>query len=262
MEGSVFHGLEMAKKMADDYLHNIVKIHGNQKSIVERCVSEAEGKENYNEFVTAVKENIQREPGIFAEDLCALSKEVRLIDYHIGGYKLLHDASARVSVTNNHNLKKFLLGLLHLFFDSFKKNNVLVSLHEVDENFFCAFEYETFNIAMHSFIENAVKYAKPYSKIVVHTKAGGRELSFVMESIRIEKDEIRKIYERGAYGSNVPEFLRGNGIGMYLLKQSLDRSNISIDIAPDYSQNSTGADNIQYIKNTFMFTFPKYRPVS
>ncbi|MEK7568672.1 MAG: ATP-binding protein [Patescibacteria group bacterium] len=257
LEKSISHNLEKAREMADDYLHNIIKIHGNQKSIVERCVFGAEGQESYTDFVSVVKENVQRNPDMFAEDICALSKEIRLVDYHIGGYNLLRDASSRVTITDNHNLKKFLLGLSHLFFEFFRKNNVVVSLHDISESFLCSFEYETFNIAMHSFLENTVKYSKPYSRIIVYTRTESGELIFQMESVRIEKDEIIKIFERGVFGRCVPEDLRGSGIGMYQLKKALDRSRISVTVSPDHSQSSE-VNGVRYTKNTFSFRFPKY----
>ncbi|OGM93119.1 hypothetical protein A2372_01770 [Candidatus Wolfebacteria bacterium RIFOXYB1_FULL_54_12] len=245
------------KEMTDDYLHNIIKIHGNQKSIVERCILGAEGRENYGEFIQSVKKNIQENPDDFAEDICALSKEIRLVDYHIGGYNLLRDTTSILAITDNHNLRNFLLGLSHLFFDLLKKKGVTFSLYNVGENFQCSFEYETFNIAMHSFLENIVKYSKPYSKVAVYTRNETGELIFEMESIRIEKDEVNKIFDRGFSGRCVPEDLRGSGIGMYQLKKALDRSGISAQVFPDLSQNSE-ADGIKYAKNTFTFHFPKY----
>jgi hypothetical protein len=248
------HNKEQAREMADDYLHNIIKIHGNQKSIIERCISGADGNENFDQFIAAIKDKIKSNPDEFAEDICALSKEIRLVDYHIGGYNLLNDYNSRVSITKNHHLKKFLLGLSHLFFDSFKKKDVVISLHNVSDSCLYSFEYETFNIAMHSFLENIVKYSKPYSRVNVFTES--ERLVFEMDSIRIEKDELSKVFERGVSGRCVPEDLRGSGIGMYQLKKALERSNISITINPDFSQSSE-VGGIKYLKNVFVFTFPK-----
>ena len=254
---SISNSSHKAKEMSDDYLHNIVKIHGNQKSIVERCVHGAEGQASYNDFVATVKKDIREKPDEFAEDICALSKEVRLVDYHIGGYKLLQDSFSRINISDNHNLRKFLLGLSHLFFESFKKNDVILSLHDIDENFLCSFEYETFNIAMHSFLENTVKYSKPYSRVIAYTNSESGNLVFEMESVRIEKDETEKIFERGVFGRNVPDDLRGSGIGMYQLKKALDRSRISIEISSDLSRSSE-VNSVRYTPNTFIFQFPKY----
>jgi hypothetical protein len=246
----------LAKEISDDYLHNIIKIHGNQKSILERCIEGCEAQENYGDFVNSVKEKILRQPAAYAEDICAFSREIRLVDYHIGGYNLLRDSS-RISVTNNHNLKKFLLGLSHLFFENFNKKYIIFSLHDMDDNFLCSFEHETFNIAMHNFIENTTKYAKPYSKVRIYTEIEKRNLIFKMESIRIEKDERKKIFERGTYGSNVPEDLRGKGIGMYQLKKALERSGVELNIICDLSNNSESeSDGIKYTDNMFIFTFP------
>lgn len=249
--------INRAREIADDYLHNIVKIHGNQKNILERCVSGAEGQDSYNDFVGAIKNKIQDVPDEFAEDICALVKETRLVDYHIGGYNLFHNLSPKPSITENHNLRKFLLGLSHLFFDSLGKNNIVLSLHNVNKDFKCSFEYETFNVAMHCFIENLVKYSKPYTTVSAHTDDNTGELIFDMESIRIEKNEINEIFKRGVSGSNVPDDLQGKGIGMYQLKKAIDRSGIKLSIEPDYSRISYMGET-RYTLNSFIFSFPRY----
>ncbi len=243
-----------ARIIADDYLHNITKIHGNQKSIIERLTMFAEEGDTYSDFRNRVKDTVKESLDDTAEDICALAKEVRLIDYHIGGYKLLTNISEPL-VTHNHNLKKFLLGLTHLFFESFNTNNILVSLHDVQSDFRCSFEYETFNIALHSFVENITKYAKPYSKVTAYTDFSSMTLTFEMESIRIDKDEKIKIFERGFSGRCVPKDMRGSGIGMYLMKKSLERSNIEISVVTDYGQ-STELNGVRYDKNKFIFYFP------
>lgn len=246
-----------AKEIADDYLHNIVKIHGNQKNILERCISGVEGQGGYSDFVSSVKNKIESNVDEIAEDVCDLVKEVRLIDYHIGSYNLFHNLSLKPNITDNHHLKKFLLGLSHLFFSSLRKNNIILSLHKVNSDFRCSFEYETFNVAMHCFIENMVKYVKPYTTVDVYTDDVNGFLIFYMDSIRIEKKEIDDIFQRGFSGSNVPVNLRGDGIGMYQLKKALDRSSIKMEINPNYSSSSVSGE-INYNQNIFTFIFPKY----
>ena len=242
--------------MSENYLHNLVKIHGNEKSIVERCVVDAEGAENYQDFVARVKSCLVSRPDDYAEDICALSKEIRLVDQHIGGYRLLHDKSSVPSITDNHDLKGFLLGISHLFFDDFTKKNIILSLHKLEEDFLCSIEYETFNVAIHCFLENAVKYTMPYSKIVVTTDKQMHTLVFDMDSIRIEREEIASILERGVYGRNVPSDLRGQGIGMFLINQALRRSGVTFSMFPDLSRIRE-SDGIKYSHNTFTMQFPR-----
>lgn len=257
LENILENTINRAREIADDYLHNIVKIHGNQKSILERCVFGTEGQDSYNDFVEAVKNKIKNTPDEFSEDICALVKETRLIDYHIGGYNLFHNLSPKPSITENHNLRKFLLGLSHLFFDSLSKNNIVLSLHNINRDFKCSFEYETFNVAMHCFIENLVKYSKPYTTVTARTDNSTGKLIFNMESIRLERNEINEIFKRGISGSNVPDDLRGKGIGMYQLKKAIDRSSIKLDIESDYSGMSK-INGVSYTPNNFIFSFPKY----
>lgn len=257
LESILENTINRAREIADDYLHNIVKIHGNQKSILERCIFGTEGQDSYNDFVEAVKNKIKNTPDEFSEDICALVKETRLIDYHIGGYNLFHNLSPKPNITENHNLKKFLLGLSHLFFDSLGRNNIILRLHDINEHFKCSFEYETFNVAMHCFIENLVKYSKPYTTVVARTDDINGKLIFNMESIRLEKNEIGEIFKRGISGSNVPDDLRGKGIGMYQLKKAIDRSGIKLDVESDHSSMSN-INGVSYTQNKFIFSFPRY----
>ena len=110
---------------------------------------------------------------------------------------------------------------------------------------------------MHCFIENLVKYSKPYTTVAVFTDDKSGKLIFDMESIRIEKQEVNDILKRGVSGSNVPDYLQGDGIGMYQLKKAIDRSDIKLSINSDYSKASK-INDINYIQNTFIFSFPKY----
>lgn len=243
-----------ARKMTDDHLHNLIKIHGNQTSIIERCISGAEGCIKYEDFVRGVREGLLSRPDDFAEDVCSLFREVRLMEYHMSGYALLHGPSERVNITKNHSVQKILLGLAHLFFNSFKKNNVFLDLYGIDREFECSLEYETFNIAMHCFLENTAKYVKPYTKVELFSESENNSLVVSMVSIRIEKEELLTIRERGKYGAHVPEDLRGEGIGMFLVDQALKRSEIELTIKPDFSQQSE-LDGVPYTRNIFRFNF-------
>ena len=131
----------------------------------------------------------------------------------------------------------------------------MFSLHDIDETFTCSFEYETFSMAMHCFIENATKYVKPYSKVVAYTDCEERKLIFEMESIRIEKEEVDRLYERGSFGMNVPEDLRGSGIGMYQIKKALARSKIKDSIVSKLNEQSE-LQGVRYTKNSFTFELP------
>lgn len=243
-----------AGDIIDEHLHNIIKIHGNQKSIIERCTYSGVHHESYGEFVKFVESNLLASPNQFAHDLCELSKEINFMDYHIGGYRLMSDKKMKKTVSFQ-GLKKFLLGLSYSFFDEFNKNKILLNLHDVDEKVFCEFEYETFNIAMHCFLQNAAKYAMPGSKIHVRTNDTKRQIIFSMTSVKIEKNEMGKIFEKGVYGVNAPQVLRGDGIGMFTLKKALERSGIDIYIDADYANNQNDG-TVEYVKNSFELTFP------
>jgi signal transduction histidine kinase len=244
------------EEILDEYLHNIIKIHGNQKVIVERFTYFEKPTESYSDFVEAVENKIREKPEEFSRDICELSKEIRFMDYHIGGYRLLNNKNLEKDITRQ-NLKRFLLGLSHQFFKDLSINDINLDLRDINENIFCYFEYETFNIAIHNFFQNAVKYTKPQSLIKVSTDNKSQlKLIFSMYSVKIEENEKKTIFDRGTYGVNTPKELRGNGIGMNTIKKALERSNIKLEI--EVNQNTSVVSNgIPYTQNVFYFIFPK-----
>lgn len=246
---------EDTNSILEEYLHNLVKIHGNQKSIIERFTDFDKPQESFNDFVDSVSLKIRNNPDQFAKDICDMSKEIRLMDYHIGGYRLLNDKKTEKSLTKQ-NLKKFLLGLSHQFFKDLSGNNIYIELNGVSDKIYCLFEYETFNIAMHNFLQNAVKYSKPNSRIHVKTNDSKKQLIFSMDSVKIERDEMENLFEKGVYGKNTPEKFRGDGIGMNTLKKALMRSNITLHIDPEYANNEN-YNGVEYVRNVFRFNFPE-----
>ncbi len=114
-------------------------------------------------------------------------------------------------------------------------------------------DYKLMNLAFINFFDNAIKYSKPDSKLDINFEKNERGfvLDFSMMSLRIEHDELEKVFEDGYSGKHATEEA-GDGIGMHVIKKSLGMINIGIRVEPDYgvSENYNGK---KYIKNKFIF---------
>ncbi len=247
---------EEVSNVVDDFFHNIIKIHGDERNIIDRCLPKNNGEGlTCKDIVKEIEKHIKSNSGEVAEDLFELSREIDFMDYHFSGYRLMYNKQQESLTVTRHNLKKFLLKIYHRFLNDFADNNVKVNLHDMEDKYYCEFEYETLNVAMHNFFQNAAKYALPNSRISVNVDEEDR-LIFDMMSIKIEKGEMNSIKERGVFGVNTPDILKGAGIGMYQIDIALKRNNINFYILPDYSKY-VEFEGTPYVKNKFEFTFSK-----
>jgi signal transduction histidine kinase len=111
-------------------------------------------------------------------------------------------------------------------------------------------DYKMFNLAMHHFMNNAVKYAKPYSKISISFNFKDSILSIVMMSVKIDKDEIKEIFKLGVSGKNVGT-RAGDGVGMFMIDKALTLLGAKMNIHPDYMKHETVHDT-HFTENTFL----------
>ncbi len=117
-------------------------------------------------------------------------------------------------------------------------------------------DYKTINTALYNFFDNAIKYIKPGSPIRLFFNAEKEkfELKIVMMSLRIEQDELKKIFEFRYRGVNVKN-IDGLGIGMHVVQKALALNSFSIKVSPDYSRMEN-YEGDQYILNEFSICGP------
>lgn len=245
-----------------NHSHTLKNIQGQMKQKMESLISEKVTTHSYgyDEFKDKVKEEITSDLDLTAEVVCYLNKRIFDINAHIECFDILSlDGKGDYNFIE-HNIKKLLLRIFQPFFEDLKQKEVDVKFLIKDEyakKNKVVLDYKTFNLAMYNFFDNAVKYTKPNSEISITFEKNSKnfQIKIGMMSLRIEREEIEKIFEEGYSGENAKNEA-GDGIGMFTAKEALRLNNLDIKVAPNYSKSVVLNGN-KYIDNTFLITSEK-----
>lgn len=255
---------EMAESFLEFYLHRIRahshtlrSIQGKMKQKIDSLARKEDFRgQDYSESKKKISAIIVNNIEKTADIICYLNKRVSEIDVHIEGFDVLYMGDEVEIKMERHDLKKVLQNIIAPSLKDLKKINVDVNFHIKDdyssENKI-PINYKLMNLAFVNFFDNAIKYSKPGSKIDINFEKN--EVGFIfdvsMMSLRIEHDELCKIFEDGCVGKYATEEA-GDGIGMHVIKKSLGMINIEIRAEPNYAVTEN-YNNKQYVKNKFIF---------
>ena len=251
------------KKMRDDSAytyttlrHNLVTTHTKLQGEVGSIVTENELMrcEKHSDQISLVKKSISFDTKKTADAFLEITKRVIDLQAQIKGFEML-EGKLDLDI-GTHNIKKVLLNILYPFYKELNEANVTIYINipdEIAEQNPVEIDYQIFNIAMHHFINNIIKYAKPYSKVNIIYEEKNKSLKFTMSSVKINKEELKSIFNLKTSGKNVGE-LAGDGVGMYMVKESLTLLGASMEISPNYNDCET-IQNVQYIRNDFYVHF-------
>lgn len=120
-------------------------------------------------------------------------------------------------------------------------------------------DYELINLALGHFWNNATKYVSYGSEITISFSPSGKDtitVTISMYSMAIKRDETERIFEIGESGAYAKKAkLDGSGIGMYYIRECVNRSNCSFQVTP--GDKLTDVNGKTYALNTFRFLLPK-----
>ena len=155
-----------------------------------------------------------------------------------------------------HKIHKILMNVLHAFFIDFSDKDVYVDIGETETTI--NVDYESVQVAFYHLIENASKYVKPKSKMLISFLESEYNISvhFKMNSLYVEKNEVEKIFNEGYSGIEAKKTLKdGEGIGMWRVKQMLDLNDSQIKI--NWGQDFEDFRSFRFAMNSFELIFPK-----
>ncbi|WP_126968533.1 ATP-binding protein [Xanthomonas arboricola] len=166
---------------------------------------------------------IQKE--IAADSAAAAQAFVEILK-HQGAQKAEYSAFETLSggggalKPERHSVHKVLMNVFYLFFGDFLKNRVRARVEPTQEA--ALFDYDSMHACIYFLVENASKYAKPSSKLLVSTQRSVREIviTFEMESLFISAAEEEYIFHEGFSGELATgQKKNGSGIGLYLARE-------------------------------------------
>lgn len=154
-----------------------------------------------------------------------------------------------------YSVRDILMLVLYPFYEDFNRKNVIVIVEDFYKN--ANIDFETIQIALYHIIENAAKYVKPSTDIVVEFSEENNVycICISMQSLFIEKQEELLIFKEGYSGKQaVLAKLKGEGIGMYRAKTFIELNGGTITF-------SAGSDLINegkliYSHNSILIKIP------
>lgn len=235
--------------------HTLVTVQAQMKQKIDSLLNGGNLKGGtYAENIENLKKIILVDPGDSAETIFYLNKKSFEIEANIDGFRILHLEDVYDINLKSTNIKKAILNVLYPFFEEFKDQEIIVSLHEIDDEYAAenkiGIDFMLFDLALYNLFSNMTKYVMPSSSVSVKFVSEGKnfEISFSMMSCRIDKDELLEIFNEGYSGRHASS--PGDGIGMAVSKKALNMMNMGIRVDPDYSK-SLVSNGITYIRNTF-----------
>ena len=239
---SLYQNYSMSIKAS---MHTIATIQAKMSQKIEPFIKDAQ-KGKQEERLKTVEKNLLNKSGKENADLiCFLGKRIEELDIHLESLKIL-DSNIGFNLSNlkKHPLHKILLNTYDPFKQAFDDKNIKVVFDRVDENIKIRIDYKVFNLIFHHFFDNAAKYSKANDKIEF-IFSSNRDLVVKMHSLKIE--DVNSIFKKGISGNNSGE-LAGDGIGMFVIKKSLQIMNMDISLIDKGRLNN----HPQYHKNEFI----------
>lgn len=141
----------------------------------------------------------------------------------------------------------------------FKVNEKKASI-QLKPNQYITFEtfvYDSFIAIPFLLIDNAIKYSKPYSEILVYFQQDGAYLNIEVCSYGplVSDSSLEKIFEKGFKDKNAQKYSsKGSGIGLYLAQTVAKAHNFEIKYKNKYKESINGID-MGY--NSFYFKLTK-----
>ena len=234
--------------MTESNMHTISTIQAKMSQKIDSLISHSQLRaDNYEIAKKKIKDIIQGDLDKTAEVVFDLHKRVDEIDHHINSLSLINSSKTKITL-KKHPLKKSLLNIYNPFLTNFRADEIKVDFNKINNDIKVNIDYDVFALAMHHFFHNVEKYCKPNTTIIFMYSRDDK-LIIKMHSLKIEDKE--KIFDEGYSGKNIDK-LAGHGIGMHVIKKSLNLMNMSITVDHEPLQLDDKND-----KNTFVIEWKK-----
>ena len=154
------------------------------------------------------------------------------------------------------SIRNVILSILQIFITDFNDKNITVSLDSSEKRL--QLDYDSFSVSLYYIFDNAVKYCSrnTHFKIILKEFPDCFSVLFDMLSIRIEDDEIEKLYMKN-YRSEIAKKMnaKGSGIGMFRILKTLKLNDAELIIKPRVTNYTRKANNTIYEHNQFIINF-------
>ncbi len=202
-------------------VHNLTSINAHNIQEIYDLVPQEMLASNYQTQVDFIQTEIKRDIRKAALMFLRIAKHNIHMKSEFSIYRKL-DRSDAVIELRSHQIQKVILNVLHSFFVDFTNKRIFVDVESYLGK--VNIDYETIQVALYHLIENASKYAKNDTVILIEFQdyALTVDVVFTMTSLFIEEAEIEKIFIEGYSGKAAKQsHLSGDGIGMWRINQMM-----------------------------------------
>lgn len=240
------------------FTHNLVDVQKRLKGQLQRVVPDHLRERDYDAALKSVAARVESNTSLAAEDFLQITQRATDLDAQIAGLRVISGLSDEMRPSY---IRANILHEVFRYeqpFDSDLKEkgiafDVQISPEEAIRNR-AQVDPALLNVAFSQFYNNALKYARPNTKIAVHASFDNKKctLKISMTSAYIEADEVEKIFKEKYIGRHAG-YAAGDGVGMFLVRRALQAMEASITVTPDTKAIYVG--DRKYGENTFMLEF-------
>lgn len=235
-------------------LHNVRTTYAHALQEMRNLVPDSVLRQHRRESCADVEKVVRNNVKETARTLFRISKDLYEIKSEFSIYEKLK--AGKMSIDKRpYNIRDIIMLVLYPFFEDFNKLDVVVDVGYFSDSI--PVDFETFQIAIYHVVENMAKYVRPHTDATISFNYVENYLSIIfdMESVHIDKSEIKKIFEEGYSGIEARKSKKdGEGIGMFRAQILMGLNEGTISIFPDdqyYEENG-----IRYSKNQFLINLP------
>ncbi len=242
----------------DELIHNITSLNTYSIQDLFALFPQKTLSENINAQKEIIRGVIISKPNVTVDTLLKLIKYNLAMKVEFSVFERTQKPNATIKKMS-HSIRSLVLSILQIFIDDFEKKRIEVSLDagatserrlELDD--------DSLFVSLFYLLENSLKYCSSNTKykIIFKEEHSCFSILFIMISIRIENNEVKKLTDYG-YRSETARAINaeGKGIGMYRIIKTLKLNNAELEITPRINDYTRQVGRILYECNQFKIKF-------
>lgn len=238
-------------------VHNLTSINAHNIQEIYDLVPQDILSANYQTQLDFIQKEIKKDVRKASLMFLRIAKHNIHMKSEFSIYRKLDRSDAELDL-RRHPIQKVLLNVLHTFFVDFTNNGIFVEVG----NYYgrVLVDYETIQVALYHLIENASKYTKPDTNILIQFNEtdSATTITVTMTSLFVEEDEVEKIFIEGYSGKHAKQLgLHGDGIGMWRISQMMTLNKGSVKFINGTNRFISGGH--VYGENQIILSFVKAR---
>ena len=194
------------------------------------------GRQNQREVV---KQILEKNTDHAVTTLLRILKNANLIKSEFDVYDILHNPNPHID-KQIHSIHRVVTLCLSSFWLDLLDKGISIDMEGCNGDIF--FDYKSMSSILCHIFDNATKYVSPYSEFCIYVTdhQNHHNLTFEMISLRVQKDELEKIFEDG-FSSDYSERLgfAGTGVGMYVIKRLCDLNDFILKFENNVDSSKT-----------------------